>query len=300
MPWTYRTFLIGTAALVAIPPFAGFWSKDEILAGAQQLGGDGGYPLMLIMGTLGAAVTGAYMTRAIWYVFEGEPRGKAAEHELHENGPRIVVPLMILAVGAVLAGFTNIPDSGALSFVPEDLALRFEHFVEPTAAYFPDISHPKFSLPLALVSTLVGLAGVAAAYLWYWKGVGLHGLTERNRYARAGYKVLENKYGLDILYTDIIAGATKGPIARGAYWFNQNVIDGLVNLVADTARTTGAWVYRRIDQGVVDTVVTGSGGVAEGSGEVLRKAQTGKVQAYGAYLFLGAAVLAAIFVVIAS
>ncbi len=112
--------------------------------------------------------------------------------------------------------------------------------------------------------------------------------------------MLENKYGLDILYTDIIAGNTKGPIAKGVYWFNQNVIDGLVNLVATTARTTGAWVYRYIDQGVVDTVVKGSGGVAEGSGEVLRKAQTGKVQAYGAYLFLGAAVLAAIFVVIAS
>jgi NADH-quinone oxidoreductase subunit L len=295
--------MVGTAALVAIPPLAGFWSKDEILAGAQQLGG-GGYPLMLVMGTLGAAVTGAYMTRAIWYVFEGEPRGKAAEHELHENGPRIVVPLMILAVGAIFVGFLNVPNSGALSWVPENLALRFEHFVEPTAAYFPGksqgFSHPEFNVVLALVSTLVGLAGVAGAYLWFWRGLGPHGLTERNRYARAGYKVLENKYGLDILYTDIIAGSTKGPIAKGVNWFNQNVIDGLVNLVATTARTTGAWVYRYIDQGVVDTVVKGSGGVAEGSGEVLRKAQTGKVQAYGAYLFLGAAVLAAIFVVIAS
>ena len=297
MPWTYRTFIVGTAALVAFPLTAGFWSKDEILAGAMQLGGGGdGYPLMLIMGTLGAAVTGAYMTRAIWYVFEGEPRGKSAEHELHENGPRIVVPLMILAVGAAVAGFVNLPEALA----PEGIALRFEHFVEPTAAYFPEISHPEFSLPLAIISTLVGFTGIGLAYLWYWRGLGFHGITERNRYARAGYKVLENKYGLDILYTDIIAGNTKGPIAKGAYWFNQNVIDGLVNLVATTARTTGAWVYRYIDQGVVDTVVKGSGGVAEGSGEVLRKAQTGKVQAYGAYLFLGAAVLAAIFVVIAS
>ncbi|HEX2575998.1 MAG TPA: proton-conducting transporter membrane subunit, partial [Aquihabitans sp.] len=301
---TFWTFMIGTAALVAIPPFAGFWSKDEILAGAQQLGGDGGYPIMLVMGTLGAACTGAYMTRAIWYVFFGERRGASATHDMHENGPRIVWPLIILAGLAVVAGFTNVPDTGALSWVPEDLALRFEHFVEPTGAYFPgelpEFSHPKFNVLLAVISTAVGLAGVVFAYLWYWKGIGPHGLTERNRFARAGYQVLENKYGLDILYTDVIAGSTKGPLARATYWFNQHVIDGLVNVVGTGARRSGEWVYRRIDQGVVDNVVKGSGLAAEGSGEVLRRTQTGKVQAYGAYLFLGAAVLAAIFVVIAS
>jgi NADH-quinone oxidoreductase subunit L len=297
MPWTYRTFIAGTAALVAFPLTAGFWSKDEILAGAMQLGGPGGYKVMLVMGTLGAAVTGAYMTRAIWYVFEGEPRGKSAEHELHENGPRIVIPLFILAVGALFAGFVNIPDSGALSWVPKSLALRFEHFVEPTGAYFPAISHPEFNIGLAIISTIVGLSGVGLAYAWYWKGLGAHGLTERNKVARAGYQVLENKYYLDKLYTDIIAGGAKGPIAKAAYWINQNVIDGAVNLVGHTGRRTGEWVYRYIDQGVVDTVVNGSGMAAEGSGEVLRKTQTGKVQAYGAYLFVGAAILAAIFVI---
>ncbi|CAN5661064.1 NADH-quinone oxidoreductase subunit L [soil metagenome] len=304
MPWTYRTFIVGTLALVAVPPFAGFWSKDEILASSQQLGGDGGYVFMLVMGTLGAALTGAYMTRAIWYVFFGERRGASATHDMHENGPRIVVPLVLLAGLACIAGFANLPDTGALSFVPEGWALRFEHFVEPTGSYFPgelpSFAHPEFNLALAAISTLVGLAGVGLAYLWFWKGKGPHGITGRNKVARGGYKVLENKYGLDILYTDIIAGGTKGPIAKGVYWFNQNVIDGLVNLVASTARSTGNWVYKYIDQGVVDNVVKGSGLAAEGSGEVLRKGQTGKVQAYGAYLFLGAAILAAIFVVLAS
>ncbi|MCU1496651.1 MAG: proton-translocating NADH-quinone oxidoreductase, chain [Acidimicrobiales bacterium] len=304
MPWTYRTFIVGTLALVAVPPFAGFWSKDEILASAEQLGGGGGYPLMLVMGTLGAALTGAYMTRAIWYVFHGERRGASATHDMHENGPRIVVPLIILAGFATVAGFANLPNTGWLSFIPDSLALRFEHFVEPTGGYFPGelpvFHHPEFNGFLAIGSTAVGLLGVAGAYLWFFKGLGPHGITSRNRFARGGYKVLENKYGLDILYTDIIAGGTKGPIAKAANWVNQNVIDGVVNAVASTARTTGAWVYKNIDQGVVDNVVKGSGLVAEGSGEVLRKTQTGKVQAYGAYLFLGAAVLAAIFVVIAS
>ena len=296
MPTTFKTFVIATAALVAVPPLAGFWSKDEILAGAQQLGG-GGYPLMLVMGTLTAACTGAYMMRAIWYVFYGEPRGKSAEHQLHENGPRITWPLIILAGGAIVAGFTNVPDSGVLSFVPEGLALRFEHFVEPTAGYFPEINHPKFNIVLAIISTGVGLSGVAIAYAWYWKGIGLHGITERNRFARAGYRVLENKYYLDKLYTDIIAGSVKGPMARATNWVNQNIIDGFVNLVGTTARRSGEFVYTRIDQGVVDNVVKGSGLAAEGSGQVLRKAQTGKVQTYGAYLFLGAVILVAIFVI---
>jgi len=149
-------------------------------------------------------------------------------------------------------------------------------------------------------STLVGLSGVVIGYLWFFKEKGLHGITERNRFARAGYRVLENKYYLDWLYTDVIAGGFKGPIARAANWVNQNVIDGVVNLVGTSARKGGEFVYQRIDQGVVDTLVDGSGTAAEMSGEVLRKAQTGKVQAYGAYLFLGAAILAAIFVVIAS
>ena len=301
MPWTYRTFVVGTLALVAIPPFAGFWSKDEILASASQLGGDGGYPLMLIMGTVGAALTGAYMTRAIWYVFFGERRGASATHDMHENGPRIVIPLMVLAGFATVAGFANIPNTGALSFVPDGFALRFEHYIEPTGAYFPGgletFHHPEFNIILAIVSTLVGLTGVLGAYLWYFKDLGPHGITERNKVARGGYKVLENKYGLDILYVDIIAGAVKGPIAKTANWFNQNVLDGVVNGVAAGVRQTGQWVYKHIDQGVVDTLVNGTGAGAEASGEVLRKAQTGKVQAYGAYLFIGAAVLVAIFVI---
>ncbi|MEO6628181.1 MAG: NADH-quinone oxidoreductase subunit L, partial [Aquihabitans sp.] len=87
------------------------------------------------------------------------------------------------------------------------------------------------------------------------------------------------------------------PIAKAADWVNTNVIDGVVNLAGSSARRTGEFLYRRVDQGVVDTVVNAMGVGAEGSGEVLRKSQTGKVQAYGAYFFLGATILAAIFVI---
>ncbi|HXH57079.1 NADH-quinone oxidoreductase subunit L [Iamia sp.] len=306
MPWTFRTFLVGALALSGFPLLAGFWSKDEILAGAGQLG-DGGYPVMLVVGILGAMGTAAYMTRAVWYCFYGEPRGAAAAHAPHESGPRIVGPLILLAGLAVVVGFTNLPDTGVLSWVPEGAALRFEHYVEPVTPAFPseatvgpDFGHPEFSIVIALVSTAAAALAALAAYLWYWRGAGPHGLTQRSRVARAGYRLLENKYYLDTLYETVIVGAVKGPIARAANWFDQHVLDGVVNGAGTSSKQVGRWVYDHVDQGVVDKVVRGSGLGAEGSGQLLRRGQTGKVQTYGAYLFGAATVLAAVFVIIAS
>ncbi len=75
MPQTYKTFIIGTAALIGIFPLAGFWSKDEILAGASQLGGPGHYTAFMVVGIVGALMTAAYMTRVIYLTFFGEYRG---------------------------------------------------------------------------------------------------------------------------------------------------------------------------------------------------------------------------------
>jgi NADH-quinone oxidoreductase subunit L len=307
MPWTYRTFLVGTAALAGLFPLAGFWSKDEILAGANQLGGEGGYQLMLVVGILGAMCTAAYMTRAVYYCFFGEERGAAKAHTPHESGPRIVVPLVILAVAAIFAGFTNIPNTGLLSWVPDSVALQFEHYVEPVTPAFPsaatigpEFHHPEFSIVIAVVSTLAAALASLIVVLWYWRGAGPHGLTERNKVARAGYRLLEQKYYLDALYTGVIAGGIKGPIARGTNWVNQNIIDGMVNLVGTSSTFAGRWIYKNVDQKIVDNIVKGSGVGAEGTGQLLRKGQTGKVQTYGAYLFGAATVLAAVFVIIAS
>ncbi len=296
MPRTYLTFMVATGALIGIFPLAGFWSKDEILAGAGQLGGGGdGYVLMLVAGVLGALMTAAYMTRCVYLTFFGEPRGAAAQHTPHESGPRIVVPLCILAGLAVVAGFVNLPDTGAFSGIPESLALRFEHYVEPVAPYFPEISHPEFDIGIALVSTLVAALGISLAYAYWFRGA-FHGGTERSRALRAGYRVLENRYYFDHLYTGIVAGGIKGPVAKAVYWFNQNVIDGIVNGVGIGARRSADWVYANIDQRIVDGAVNGSGAGAEGSGQLLRRMQTGKVQQYGAMLFGGTVVLAGIIV----
>ena len=304
MPKTYVTFVICTGALIGLFPLAGFWSKDEILAGAEQLGGDGAYTAFLVVGLLGALMTAAYMTRCIYLTFFGEPRGHAAdqEHPPHESGPRIVVPLYILSGMAIVAGFANLPNSGALSWVPDGLALRFEHYYEPKGEYFPAVldtfSHPEFNIGIALGSTLIGLLGIGLAYAWYWRGLGPQGITSRNKVARAGHRLLVEKFYFDKLYTDLIAGAVKGPIARAAYWFNQKGIDGAINGAGAVAVRSGRFVYDMIDQGVVDTIVNGSGSAAEGSGQGLRRMQTGRVQQYAALLFAATAVLAGIFIIV--
>jgi NADH-quinone oxidoreductase subunit L len=299
MPHTFRTFLISTAALIGIFPLAGFWSKDEILAGASQLGtGEADFTAFMVVGIVGAAMTAAYMTRAIYLTFYGEYRGHG---QPHESGPRIVVPLWILAGLAIVAGFANFPNTRVLDFVPEDLGVRFEHFYQPVGAYFPSEVHgfglPAFDISIAIVSMAVALGSIGLTYGWYWLQAGPHGLTQRSRLANTGYTLLVNKYYFDHLYTDTIAGGVKGPIARASYWFNQNVIDGVVNGIGRGATVVAQFVYDRIDQQAVDGTILGSATAARRSGQVLRQVTTGKVQQYGALLFAGAAAFAGALII---
>jgi NADH-quinone oxidoreductase subunit L len=294
MPHTFWTFMIATAALIGIFPLAGFWSKDEILAGASQLGGNGNYVAFMVVGITGAMMTAAYMTRCVYLTFFGEFRGHGHPHE---SGPRIVVPLWILAGLAVVAGLANIP---RLALWPDSFELRFEYFYEPKGAYFPSVlpsfAVPEFSPGIALASTLIGLIGIGLAYMWFWRGAGPQHVTERSRVAHAGYTFLVNKYYFDHLYVDVIAGGVKGPVARASNWINQNVIDGVVNGAGRLTLVAGRFVYDRIDQGVVDSVVDGSGFAAEGGGQLLRRLTSGKVQQYGALLFGATAIFAGVLI----
>lgn len=291
MPVTHGTFLVATLALAGIFPLAGFWSKDEILAGAAN-GQENAYTIMLIFGLITAFLTAAYMGRAYWLTFWGKYRGHAHPHE----SPKVItVPLIILAVCAFAFGFLNFPGNFFGIHLPSGVTTRFEHFVEPTFA-FPPIQHAEFTPWLAVASTILAATGLFLAYQYYEKNRGPHGLTSRNKVALAGYTFLENKYYLDDLYTGVIAGSTKGPIARAANWFNQNILDGVVNGVGAGARKIAGVVYVFGDQLIIDGAVNGSGRSSEGAGQLLRKLQTGRVQQYASILFAGAVVLAGVLV----
>jgi NADH-quinone oxidoreductase subunit L len=291
MPHTFRTFLIGSIALAGLPPLAGFWSKDEILAGASQLGGGGnGYPVVLAMGMITAFLTAAYTTRMVYLTFFGEYRGHGTPHESPKT---ITVPLWILAAFAVVGGAVNLPGK----IVPDGWAYRFEHYVEPVAAYFPSVSHPEFQWGFAIIATLIAAAGVALSYAYWFQG-RWHGVTERNKLAASGYRLLENKYYLDTLYTDIIVGSVKGPVARASDWVNTYIIDGVVNTAGERSAQAGRAVYTHFDQKVVEGAVNLSGTASSDAGGVLRLMQTGKIRQYATLFFAAATVLAGVLVVI--
>ncbi len=309
MPITFWTFIVGTLALSGIFPFAGFFSKDEILAFA----GHHGYHSFMYIGLVGAFMTAAYMTRCVWLTFFGEYRGGHAAHddhhtvalvahdadvhadhhdahaEPHESPWLITGPLILLAVLATVVGFLN-----AAPFKIE----KFTEWVQPRIA-FPEISVPDFSWLEAGESLAIAMAGILIAAALWSKDLGrLRGLTKRNKLAHAGYTFLWNKYYLDHLYEGIIVAGITGPIARGAYWINQKLIDGTVNGVGIGAREAGKWVYKNIDQKIVDGAVNGAGMAASETGGLLRGLQTGKVQQYGALLFGSSAIIGLIFVIV--
>ena len=247
-------------------------------------------------------MTAAYMTRCWYLTFWGEPRGHAAdkEHPPHESGPRILVPLYILSGLAIVGGFANLP---ALSWLPAEWTLRFEHYFEPKGALLP-VWPQLLRAPGVQHLDRARSPASPAWSAWAWPGSGTSGASARTAspsgagWPGPGTSVLVQKYYLDWLYTDVIVHAVKGPIARAAYWFNQKGIDGVINGAGAGAVRSGQFVYDKIDQGMVDTLVDGSGAAAEGSGQVLRFMQTGRVQQYAALLFAATAVLAAIFIIV--
>ena len=169
--------------------------------------------------------------------------------------------------------------------------------------YAPQLKHAPFAWSKAAVSLIIVFAGLVISWLlcvalYTRKDKRLVGLTQRNAVLRSGYRLLDNKYYLDALYENVIVKAIVGPIAAGAYWFNQRILDGILHSVAGTSRTIAGWVYRNIDQRVVDGAVNNSGKATRGAGGILQPVQSGKVSQYGALLFSAAAVAALVLVII--
>ena len=277
MPTTYWTFVIATLALAAVFPFAGFWSKDEIILGAVK----NGYPYIVVLGLIGAFMTAAYMGRCVFLTFHGEYRGHGHPHE----SPRsMTVPLVPLAIPSALIGLINVP--GLEKFTDW---VRFE--VPGLRTPF-EIPEHKFNPGLALLSLAIAIAGLlVAAMVFYWKNAPAKGAWTRVPAFRALNTFLVEKYYLDHIFVGGVVGSIKGPIARAAYWVNQNVIDGVVNAVGVGTKAVGRFTYDVIDQKGVDGVVNGIGIGASETGGVLRLVQSGRVQQYALMLFAAVGLL---------
>jgi NADH-quinone oxidoreductase subunit L len=278
MPTTWWTFLIGSLALMAVPVFAGFWSKDEILVAAAGAGGYTGW-VVFALGALGGLVTAFYMTRALWLIFAGDFRGHGHPHE----SPRTMTgPLVALAVPAALIGFINLPFPGVHT-------IGFAAWTSFSPQYFVD--HPiEFNLIIALIATLLAAAGIGIGTLLYRR------VPERDPMLRMGLAttVLQNKYYLDDLYEGVVVPTFRDRLAAASYWLNDNVIDRAVYLTGAGMSRLGKSTYD-VDQKGIDGAVNGIGGGMRWFGGVMKTAQSGNVQLYAGAMFVGVVVLGILF-----
>jgi NADH-quinone oxidoreductase subunit L len=277
MPRTFWPYIIGTLALVGWFPFAGFWSKDEILAEAFHLWRQSGtfsLPLWVwLAGTLGALITALYMGRQIGLVFYGEPRHEAAGHA-HESPHSMTTPLIVLAIFAVIGGLANLPSNVPL------VGGELHHFIGEVH----EASEAVHSEALPLDFTVAGLSTVLAVFglLFGWAVYRNYRVGEVEPFQRwlgPIFTLLKNKYYVDELYQAIFIRPTVW-LADLSFKFDKGVIDYFVDLVGKIGRVV-ADISGIFDEKVIDsTLVDGTGEVTNSFGGWLRHTQTGRVQNY--------------------
>ncbi|GAB4320690.1 MAG: NADH-quinone oxidoreductase subunit L [Candidatus Sumerlaeia bacterium] len=254
MPTTHWTYLVACLAIAGVPPFSGFFSKDEILWSAYHHG----KPIVWAVGLVTAFLTAFYMFRSYFLTFGGDdsrldPHARA---HLHESPARMTIPLIILAAGALVGGFINLPAAiahGRFSWL--------HHFLDPVTGAgertvaalghhpFPAVGDHETEVLLMIVSSLVALAGIALAWVMARGGAFL----DQEARQRPLYRFSRNAWFWDWVYNQTFAQGCY-ELARVVLAFDQRVIDGVVNGAGRVARMCGAGL-RRLQNGQVQAYV---------------------------------------------
>lgn len=230
MKITAVTFLIGALSISGVPPFAGFWSKEGILAAVLHSGD----PFLFAIISITAAMTAFYMFRLFFKIFTGKYRGsdnlEAGEkhHEPHESALPMTIPLVVLAILAIVAGFVNTPFGfGLQSFLTEGLNVGETAHGETWLIFY---------------SIAIAGAGILLAYLIYFKGT----ISEKffPEKMPGVHKLLLNKYYMDELYTVVFVRPVVS-LGKFLWAIDRFIIDGMVNLVGYIAKGTGYVISRR-------------------------------------------------------
>ena len=283
LPVTYWTFLIGALAIAGVPLLSGFFSKDELLYRAFA----SGHQYLWFFGSLASLLTACYMFRLVFLAFHGERAsrpsgdagsahgGDAAAHgHLHDAPRPMAIALVVLAVGAVLAGYVGVP--GVLGG-----ANRIERFLEPSFAAGQGIARSEGAAAwaepaaavehgeagdtalegrLMLTSTLGAFAGIGLAWLFFLKRRDLADGAARRFHGL--HQLLLRKYYVDEIYDAAIVQP--------------------IRIVSEQV------LWKGVDVGVIDGAVNGAGVTVRGASALLRLVQTGSIRAYAASLMLGA------------
>ncbi len=273
MPVTFWLYIIGTLALAGIFPFAGFWSKDEILLDAS-LHNQAVYWLL----TVAAFFTAFYMGRQIWMVFFGEPRHEAAAHA-EESKPIITVPLMVLAALSILGGALNLPFKGFH---------QLGHWLEHTIG---EIEALSLDLQVAGISTVLALLAILISWFIYGRDpLKVNQPDPLKRPLGFVFTGMENKWYVDEIYQAVIIN----PFARLSKflaevidekfwhdWFHEKVVAGTYNWMSNIA------LDRYFDQRGIDAIANGLGVWTQNLSGTLRKVQNGFVRSYALSVLLG-------------
>src|SRR5262249_39256021 len=223
IPVTFWTMLFGTLAIAGTPGLAGFFSKDEILW--RAFSSRHGHVLLWLLGACVAGMTAFYMFRLLFMTFFGQSRvDHHTEHHIHESPKSMTIPLIVLAIGAVLAGYVGLPSWLGGS--------AFERFLEPVLEPLP-IPHPEAShysagveIGMAAVSVAVALVGFLLAYSKYCKR-SWEEEREKRQYG-ALYGWLLNKWYIDELYDALFVNRAKDA-GKDLWKFDAKIVDGAVN-----------------------------------------------------------------------
>ena len=256
MPITCVTMWIATLAITAIPPFAGFFSKDLILSDAYT----SGHSFVDALGYITAGLTGLYMFRLMFMTFHGVSRvDEKVAHHVHESPPAMTIPLMALAVLSVVGGWVGLPEGIAWGEA-------LPRFLAPAVGVFK----PAFGaneLMLSALSIGLTLIGIAIAYVFYLSSPGL--ATVLAWRAKALYQLLLEKYYIDEIYDALVS--------RPLFFIAQYVL------------------FRGIDHYTIDGLVDGTGLTMEAGGDAARRVEDGNVQHYALIYLLGAVAIAAFY-----
>jgi NADH-quinone oxidoreductase subunit L len=302
LPITYWTFLIGALAIAGVPGLAGFFSKDEILYRTFA----GGHTALWAVGAVTSLLTAIYMFRLIFLTFHGPRAAAAPAHDhghgpghgqahdahagpghggghLHDAPPAMAIPLIVLALGSVLAGYVGVPHAlGGSNAIESFLHPAFHPAGAMAAAGHGEAAAPAAAsqgeaeshggaaagashgdagteLTLMGVSSVLALAGIGIAALFFLANRRLAD-SMASTFAVV-HRWLLNKYWIDELYDAVI--------------------------VLPIKRVSESVLWRVVDVGVIDGTVNGTGAVVRHSSALLRMTQTGSIRTYAASLFLG-------------
>jgi NADH-quinone oxidoreductase subunit L len=265
MPVTAMTFVVGWLTIAGVIPFAGFWSKDEILAKAWAHHSYG----LWAVGVVAALFTAFYMTRQVWLVFFSPERFRSGENEHpvddpHESPPTMTFPLIALAALSIVGGFLSLPFSKpSLEFLAT--------WLEPAFRGAPPIQIDSFTTGFALstLALVVAVIGIVAGRAVY-----------RNGLTPAGDDPID---------------AALGPVAKvfaNAYYFDI----GIARVVSGPITAFARFLAEGFDRRVIDGAVNGVGSLFRASAGGLRTLQTGLVRNYALGVAFGAVALLILFV----